>query len=129
MVEVDACFMKIADNPNNPKDLITPFLFLRCHSSWRASCATATAGQVVETFVLLCSALEYAVYALFIYNTQGTAELWLKRNDDAATNKRMRDTFTMANIRPVIKACDKRLGSLFDQLYEQSIDLGGHPNP
>src|SRR5215470_18529653 len=60
--EVDACFFKVGTNMLNPMDAFIPVFLYRCHSGFRASCATAMAGQIVETFVLCRSCLEFAAY-------------------------------------------------------------------
>lgn len=129
MSEIDACFVQIATTLTNPQDLLTPAMFARCHAAWRGACATGTAGQIAETFVLLRSALEYAAYGLFMNKTAGAADVWIDRNESPEAKAAMRFTFQLRNIRPVIATCDRKLAKVFDTLYEHAIEQGGHPNP
>lgn len=126
--EIDACFVKPVSGMINPRDLISPFLYMRSHSAWRAACGTAMAGQVVETFPHLRLALESAAYALFIHEKQDMREVWFNRNDSEPAKKRMRSEFSLTNISEAIARRDSKLASIFRHLYEQSIDQGGHPN-
>jgi hypothetical protein len=112
--EVDACFTKIGINMLNPKDALTPVFFYRCHSAFRAACATAMAGQNVETYVLLRSCLEHAAYGLFIHKVKGMSKTWLDRNENADAKKLVIREFQLKKIRSVIEACDKRLAEVFD---------------
>lgn len=54
--------------------------------------------------------------------------IWFERNDSEAAKKRMREAFTVTAIRSAIAVCDAKLADVFQHLYEQSIDQGGHPN-
>jgi hypothetical protein len=67
--EIDDCLFVAASNLNQPQDVLGAILLIRSHSAYRAACATATATQLPETFVLLRSGLEYAGYALHISKT------------------------------------------------------------
>jgi hypothetical protein len=90
MKEVDACFMKVGTNLLNPKDALTPVFLFRSHSGFRAARATAMAVQSVETYVLLRSCLECAVYGLFISKVKGMNKVWLNRNENVDAKKRAR---------------------------------------
>jgi hypothetical protein len=72
--EIDDCLYLAASNLNQPKDILGAILLIRCHAAYRAACATATATQLPESFVLLRSALEYAGYAFHISKNPGLAE-------------------------------------------------------
>ena len=126
--EIDACFMCAVDGMINPKTMLGPFFLMRCHSSWRTACGAAMAGQAVETFQLLRPALEFAAYWLFIDRNPSMTAIWFERNDSEAAKKRMCEAFTVTAIRSAIAVCDAKLADVFQHLYEQSIDQGGHPN-
>ena len=82
ILDVDSCFYKVASNLSNPTDFVAAFLLLRSHSAYRAACRLALSGQATESYVVLRSCLEYAIYALHIDKNPFLAELWLKRHDD-----------------------------------------------
>ena len=126
--EVDACFYKLGSNLSNPKDLLSPFLFMRSHSAWRAACGTAMSGQVVETNALLRSALEFAAYGLYIDLTPDMRQVWFDRNNSGSAKKLMRNKFKQGTINAAIKARAPRLAEIFETLYELTIDQGAHPN-
>lgn len=126
---IDACYVKVGTNMLNPKDFVTPFFFYRAHSSFRAACACALAGQSVETYNLARSSLEYAAYGLAISQSKGLNKIWLKRNDDSASKKRAKEAFQIAKLRPLMANCDTRLAEIFSHLYELCIEQGAHPNP
>ena len=128
MGEVDACFMTIGSNMLNPKDMLTPVFFYRCHSAYRAACGLAMGGHNVEIYPLLRACLENAAYGLYIRKLKRLGRAWLDRNENADAKKLVIREFQLSKIRPVIEACDKRLPEIFDYLYELTIDHGGHPN-
>ena len=128
LVRLDQCFMRIATDWLNPPDMITPFLFLRCHSAYRAACEHAFAGQVVDTFPQVRACLEYAGYALHIHKNTGLGETWLRRHDDAATMTAVKSAFTVSNIRATIGKSNQHAAKVFNELYQRAIDFGGHPN-
>ena len=126
--EIDDCLLMAASNLNQPQDVLGAVLLIRSHSAYRAACATVTATQLPESFVLQRSALEYAGYALHISKTTGLGEVWLRRHDDAAALSRAKKAFRAANVEKTIVATDAKLGEIYKQLYQSTIDFGGHPN-
>jgi hypothetical protein len=84
--------------------------------------------QLPETFVLLRSCLEYAAYGLHLNANPSLGETWLKRHDDAAALKAMKKAFLGPEVEQTIVAKDKELGPVYKDLYERTIDFGGHPN-
>ncbi len=128
LCEIDACYLRLADNLVNTKDMVPAILFYRSHAAYRAGCRTSMAGQAPETFVLLRSCLEYAGYALMIHRTPGLAETWLRRNDDEKTMRAMRTAFFASKVVETIQSAEKRLAEVYVQMYERAIDFGAHPN-
>lgn len=128
MSEIDSCFVRGVKDMINPKDMVAPLTYMRAHSAWRTACGTAMAGQLTETYALLRLALEFAAYSLFMSETPGMTELWLKRNDDEAAKRKMRDAFKLSVLRETIEKHDRKLADVFQHLYELSIDQGAHPN-
>lgn len=128
LIALDACFVHVAKDWLNPSNLLISFLFLRCHSAYRAACTHAMAGQVTDTYPQIRACLEYAGYALYMHKNSGLAETWLKRHDDDATMKAVKREFTIANIRTTVERVDQHAAKVFAELYERAIDFGAHPN-
>lgn len=128
LIALDECFMRVATNWTDPPDILIFFLFLRCHSAYRAACEHAMAGQVTDTFPLLRACLEYAGYALHIHENPELGETWLKRHDDDAMMRKVKQNFTVAKVRGTIENVSPDSARIFSELYERAIDFGGHPN-
>jgi hypothetical protein len=78
--------------------------------------------------VLLRSSLEYAGYALHIFRHPALGETWLRRHDDAAASlSAVRNAFAAISIEKTIIETEA-LGKLYKELYQKTIDFGGHPN-
>jgi len=103
-------------------------LLVRSHAAYRAACATAMGTQLPETFVLLRSCLEYAGYGLHLNINPLLGETWLKRHDDAAALRAMRKAFQAGEVEKSISTTDTELARVYKELYERTIDFGGHPN-
>jgi len=125
---IDSCFLSISNDWLNPASLITPHLFVRAHSSFRAACEHALAGQLAEVFPLTRITLEYAAYALHLYDKPHLEEIWLKRHDSDAALRVVKNEFTIANIRNTITKYNQHGAKVFNNLYQRAIDFGGHPN-
>jgi hypothetical protein len=126
--EVDLCFVKITENLTNPKNLLAAVLLVRSHAAYRTAYATAMGTQLPETFVLLRSCLEYAAYGLHVNANPSLGETWLKRHDDATALRAMKRAFLGVEVEQTILATDKKLARIYKELYERTIDFGGHPN-
>lgn len=130
MSRVDAAFMALngwKDPPN--VNLVAAQLGLRCHASFRATCEHALAGQVGDIFPAARSCLEAAAYCVHLHGSKDLTEAWLRRHDSDDTMARARgaEFSHRAVVRSVAKLSPD-LGTLFEDLYQQAIDFGGHPN-
>jgi len=125
---VDQNFLRIGENLINPPDFFGALLLLRAHSAYRAACRLAMSGQVPDAFPVLRACLEYSLYALHINTTPALGEVWLRRHDDAASLRRVRQEFTNAGVMATLRNRDANLFPIIEQLYERSIDFGAHPN-
>jgi len=125
---IDACFMQIAKEWLNPINLVTPLLFLRSHAAYRAACEHAMAGQIAEIFPQLRASLEYAAYALHIDRNNDLVEVWLRRHDDHDAFNASKNHFKISEIKKTIKASNRHMADVFDELYQRTIDFGAHPN-
>lgn len=128
LARIDECFMQIAENMLNPKNMLAGLLLFRSHSAYRAGCGAAMAGQVVESFILGRGCLEYAGYGLLIHANAPLGEVWLRRHDNEAAMRAMKKEFTHGNVRSEIETRDSKLASIYDTLYQRAVDFGAHPN-
>ena len=120
--------MTIGKDWINPPNIVTPLLFFRAHAAYRAVSGLTVGGQIAETFPTLRSCLEYSCYALHISRNPELGEVWLHRHKDAATLKRVKNKFTVKNVRDTLRACNRHAADRSDLLYDRTIDFGGHPN-
>ena len=125
---LDAQFMGL-DGWRDPPNPVTPHLAFRSHSNFRAACEHALAGQLGDMFPMIRACIEAAAYAVHLEGDAKRTEAWLRRHDGAAAMKvaRGRD-FHHTTVLASVMALDARVGALFGELYQQSIDYGGHPN-
>jgi len=128
LAEIDECFMRIAKGWTNPQNMVAPLFFLRSHAAYRAACEHALAGQIADVFPQLRACLEYAGYGLHIDRNESLAETWLRRHDDDVAMRAVKNEFQIAKVRTTIRAANQHIEAVFGDLYERSIDFGGHPN-
>lgn len=122
-------FLLLADGGlSNPTDFLGAALFQRSHSAYLAAARLVTGGQVPETFPLLRSCLEYAFYALHINRNIELGRTWLLRHQDADSLRAMKKSFKHVEVMATLEKCDPKLHGILSQLYEATIDFGGHPN-
>jgi hypothetical protein len=128
LLEIDDCFFKILDKPINPRPWF-PFQFIhRSHSSWRAACGMVMSGQVQEANAMLRLSLETAAYGYYISTDSSIAEAWIKRNDWATELRDFKKKFQHVTVKQKVIDDAPKLGRIFEQLYERTIDYGAHPN-
>lgn len=128
LLEIDDCFFKVLDKPINPRPWF-PFQFIhRSHSSWRSACGMVMAGQVQEANAMLRLSLETAAYGYYISTDNSNAEAWIKRNDGVTELRDFKKKFQHVTIKQKIIGDADKLGRIFEQLYERTIDYGAHPN-
>ncbi len=85
-------------------------------------------GQAAETFPQLRSCLEYALYALHINEYPALAEVWLRRHENEESLQEVKRSFRHVRIMKTLLARDVALHSSLSELYQRTIDFGGHPN-
>jgi hypothetical protein len=87
MRRVNDCFSTAGENLVDPKPVMTGPLFLRSQYAYKTTVGMALAGQAVEAFVMMRSCLEYAGYALLMFEDPAQEEVFLKRHFDDASMK------------------------------------------
>src|SRR5208337_3121431 len=127
--KIDDCFVRAGKNLVNPKPVMTADLLLRCQYAFKTAAGMALGGQVVEVFAMLRSTLEYAGYCLTIYETPALESAFIRRHMSTNEMKAQKHAFKISAVRTAIGRYDAKLAEFFDELYQRSIDFGGHPNP
>lgn len=133
---IDAAFLKLVES--RPQGF-SAFLLLRAHSAFRASVGVGSSGQIPETYALLRSTLEWALYAAHVYGNEGRAEVWLRRHDGETpeggrtpeseeARNRVKSEFTVRRILEGLEQRSAPVCARAKELYEHAIDSGAHPN-
>lgn len=112
---------------NNPSFLPSLFL-LRSHGAFLGSVRSATSGQIPETYPLLRSCLEYALYAHHIELDEARAVTWIARHENSESVKACRKEFAHHRVIGSLAERHPTLHAVIEDLYERSIDFGAHPN-
>jgi len=129
MRRIDDCLVKAGKNLIGPKPMMAGVLLLRAQYAYKTAVGMALAGQVVEAFVMMRSVLEYAGYALIIFDQPTLEDVFILRHKGETELKAHKKAFTSGAIRDVLARYDQKLAELFDIFYQRTIDFGGHPNP
>jgi hypothetical protein len=125
---IDRAFLVILQGSANPGNELLTMLFFRCHSAFRAAAGLAMAGQAVESYSLNRAALEFAGYGVHIFRNRPLEKVWLDRHQDESSTAAARKAFSHIKVLKSVLAADRHTGERFEALYQQTIDLGAHPN-
>jgi hypothetical protein len=128
LAAIDQAFHTILKDWTNPVSEISTLLFLRCHCAYRAAAGLAAAGHSVECYGVARMTLEFAGYALHVFRKPTAGTIWLNRHKDDASRKTSIREFSRASTLPSILAANRHACRRFENLYEETIDLGAHPN-
>jgi hypothetical protein len=126
LIAIDDLFVRVSKGWLNPPSEIVAMLFLRCHFAFRAAAGEAMAGQVVESYRQCRGMMENAAYAVHIHRDSSLARVWLDRHKDGmnASKRAFRHELVVASV----TAANMHAGQRFEDLYQRTIDFGGHPN-
>jgi hypothetical protein len=125
---LDQAFFRIADNLNETRAVVASLLLMSSHSAFRSACGLAMSGSSTGTFPSLRQCLESSLYALHINQNQILGELWIHRYENDNSLKLVRKKFSYGKIKSTLKNNDQQLYTIISNLYERTIDFGGHPN-
>lgn len=78
--------------------------------------------------MVLRGCLENALYGLYVSRIPASQETWIRRHEDEKSKKAVKREFKIQNLLNVLKSEDDKLHHIANELYERTIDLGGHPN-
>ena len=125
---IDQLYCTMLDNLAQSPDYFAGFFLFRTHSSFRVGVGLCLGGQVPEAYMVFRSCIESALYGLYMAGDETRQEMWLRRHDDDAARRRVKNEFTIANVQSHLQGIDAKTHGIVKSLYEQTIDLGGHPN-
>ena len=86
------------------------------------------AGQACEAMTVCRVMLEFAAYALHMHRAPTLEMVWLDRHNDDASTKKQKKAFAHVAVLASVKAANRHAGDRFENLYQRTIDFGGHPN-
>jgi len=128
LLKVHSVFRGISGNIDDFEDPFAPNFLHRSHSSFIASCRLSMSGQVAETFPQLRSCLEYALYALHINENPSLSKDWVRRHLNAESLIKSKQSFRHREVMDTLLHRDTALHRFLSDLYQRTIDFGGHPN-
>jgi hypothetical protein len=128
LISIDGQFFLVSKDWLNPQSEISAFLLLRCHGAFRAASGLAMSGQLVEAYALCRSMLEYAAYAVHVYRNPASGMIWLNRHKDDAAMRAQKKEFLLTNVWASVRAANLHACQRAEELYQFTIDFGGHPN-
>jgi hypothetical protein len=125
LTAIDAIFEETHRNlkPSTMAQVVPALLMLRTFSAFRAGVMLCL-SLPTDSYPLQRSCLESAGYALLIATMPQLSELWLRRDEDEKAKRR----FTNRAVREAIASGDEKLSTIYQNLYERTIDFGAHPN-
>ncbi len=126
--KVDNSYQKIVDALVIQKNLLEGLFLMRSHAAYRAGSLLAMSGHNSETFPIIRSCLEYALYAIHLYKNEALCEAWIDRHRDENSLKLVKRGFTFSTVIDTLKSVDPENYLVAKDLYERTIDFGGHPN-
>ena len=128
LIDIDLSFRKVIDGLNHSNDWFAAFFVLRAHSNFLSACRMSMSGQIPESYALLRSCLENALYGVYLARNPDLRETWLRRHDSDEHKKKVRNEFKIGSMLDCAKSIDSKEGEVAKQLYDLTIDYGAHPN-
>lgn len=112
----------------DPEDWLELYFFMRAHSSFLGAVRLALSAQCPEAYTLLRGVIENAQYAFYVSTDEALKRIWLDRHKDEASRKEVRKKFGPFKIGEALETRDATLAARVSDLYDETIDLGAHPN-
>lgn len=126
--DIDTVYRLMIDNLHQTPEFFAGFFLIRTQYSYLAANRLALGGQLAEAYMVLRGCLENALYGLFVAFNTTRQEIWLRRHDDEASRKRVKNEFTIRKVMDHLKGIDQRTQVIAQKLYDVTVDYGGHPN-
>lgn len=126
--DIHESFVKIGSNLNNTAEFIASLFLYRVHSSYLAGIRLSLSGQIPETYTILRSCIENALYGFFISKNPNKFDIWINRHCDQKSKNIVRNEFSSGNLFRYLKAENLKAHNISKKLYDYCIDFGAHPN-
>lgn len=88
----------------------------------------AMAGQAAESYAILRTCLEYALYGFYIHKKPESAAIWLKRHDSLEAKRLVQNEFRIGSLFEALTECEPTKSRIAKNFYDWCIDFGAHPN-
>lgn len=111
-----------------PKDWLEIFFYLRTQAAFGGASKLALSAQIPEMYMLLRGTIENAMYGFYVWKKPDKKEVWLARHDSPQAKTTAKNEFTVSNMYLAIAAVDNTLRDDVWKLYNETIDMGAHPN-
>lgn len=125
---IDGLFRQLIGNLFNTKEWFATFFLLRAHSSFLGGVRLAMSAQVPETYIVLRSALENALYGYYLHCNPASCVTWLRRHDNAGYKKKVKNEFKIRRLLDELAKSSRSEAQIVETLYDRTIDYGAHPN-
>lgn len=126
--DIDRGYRIAIDGLSHSHDWFPGLFLLRAHSNYLGACRFCWSAQIPESYALLRSCLESALYGVYLAKHPESRETWLRRQDDDVSRKKVRDKFQITEMLKKAVELDEKHGKVAKVLYERTIDSGAHPN-
>ena len=126
--QIDTLFRQLISNLYNSREWFASFFLLRSHSSYLGAVRLAMSSQVPETYTVLRSAIENALYGHYLHKNPSSCETWLCRHESDVNKKMVRKEFTIGRLIRELETSNKNEAQIAQNLYDATIDYGAHPN-
>jgi hypothetical protein len=126
--DIHDIFRYAIDNLISTPEWFADFFLLKSHAAYLGGVRFSISGQCSETYVVLRSCIESALYGLYMSRNNDGFKTWLNRHDSKESLKRVKNEFKMVNLFATLKATDFQIHDAAKALYDRAIDFGGHPN-
>jgi len=128
--DVDSCFDCAQDALEHLAEdqILVPLFFLQARSAFLSTVHLVITGQVVGSYALLRSLLEYGAYAVRVASAPGLRRVWLNRHESDSSKQQVKQEFHHRRLQESLRSLDPLVADEFDRLYDRAIDWGAHPN-
>jgi len=128
LILIDQIFTKASHLFDNDPKVLQSMFFIRAHSAYRASVRLAGSGQIPESFALMRTVIENALYAFHIFKNPRLEKIWMNKEKSPEHKKEYKKNFKMVDIMKEYQKNDLNNGAQTQKLYNKTIRYGAHPN-
>jgi hypothetical protein len=125
---INDIFLEVEQHWTKQDDHLSSFFFLRSHAAYLGALRFSLSCQVPEAFLVMRGCLESALYGAFVQGNPARQQIWFDRDKSASARKRMREQFKINKIFEHLETIDPKTCLVARDLYDSTIDYGGHPN-